>query len=71
MGEFRQPTAEGKEWVKTKQAEVDEKIRLGILPKGAEVAICLTVGCRHWAHAKNEPYHHSRKIIIDYNCMIC
>ena len=48
---FREMTAEEKEWVKTKQAEVDEKIRLGILPKGAEVAVCLCVGCRHWAHS--------------------
>lgn len=36
------------------QAEVDEKIRLGILPEGAVVSVCNTPGCTHWAHGLEE-----------------
>jgi hypothetical protein len=47
---FREMAAEEKEWVKVKQVEVDRKIAAGILPKDAEVAICLAVCCQHGAH---------------------
>lgn len=36
--------------IKELQDEVDEKIRLGILPKGAEVAVCTQKDCKHWTH---------------------
>lgn len=29
---------------------VKEKIRLGILPEGAEIATCDQPGCIHWSH---------------------